>query len=56
MERISLIWWQEGGYKLLWKEIEVSHHAELDYKMTETEDLDVDLMGVSCGAELGEKN
>lgn len=51
MERISLIWWQEGSYKILWKEMEVSHHAELDLKMTERGDLDVDLMGVSCGAE-----
>lgn len=56
MERISLIWWQEGGYKILWKEMEVSHHAELDYKMTETGVFDVDLMGVSCEAEAGEKS
>lgn len=36
--------------------MEVSHRAELDYKTTETGDLDVDLMRVSCGAEAGEKS
>lgn len=50
MERISLIWWQEeGGCKILWKEMEVSHHAERDYKMTERRNFDVDLMGYPVG-------
>lgn len=35
--------------------MEVSHHAELDYKTTETGSFDVDLMGESCGAEVGER-
>lgn len=34
----------------------MSHHAELDYKTTETGGFDVDLMGVSCGVEVGERS
>lgn len=36
--------------------MEVSHHAELDYKPTETGGFDVDLMGVSCGEEAREQS
>lgn len=36
--------------------MEVSHHAELDYKPTEREGFDVDLMGVSCGVEAREQS
>lgn len=36
--------------------MEVSHRAELDYKTIETGGFDVDLMGVSCGAEVGKKS
>lgn len=36
--------------------MEVSHHAEPDYKTTETGGFDVDLLGESCGAAARERS